>query len=172
MTEPDVASSDATQTKGASTLEVLAVVDPSRGHIALRRLAGAVPRGRVLELSAILPDQAPISLGVLPDGDVTRVSLPAGLVPQIAQVTLAISKEPSGGAPDGAPTGGILSTGVVAALQAGFARAWRKQSKHLQLDQNKHASLETLFNGVRVFGCKRNKAATAALIYHGHDPCC
>ena len=99
-----------------SALEMLAVMDMSRGDIALRRVSGNAPEGRVLELWAILPDRAPISLGVLPEGDVTRVALPADLAAEAAQITLAITDEPPGGAPDGSPTGGIMALGAVAEL--------------------------------------------------------
>ena len=97
-------------------LEMLAVMDMSRGDIALRRVSGNAPEGRVLELWAILPDRAPISLGVLPEGDVTRVALPADLAAEAAQITLAIPDEPPGGAPDGSPPGGIMALGAVAEL--------------------------------------------------------
>lgn len=103
----------ATQLKGDSTLEVLAVFDEARGDIALRRLNGEAPAGRVLELWAILPDQAPMSLGVLPTDDVARMVLPEGLAAQVAVITLAISDEPPGGAPQGVPTGSIMASGAV-----------------------------------------------------------
>lgn len=107
----------ATQMKGESgTLEVLAVVNSDQSGIALHRLAGVAPDGRVLELWAILPDQAPLSLGVLPEQAITRVALPEGLTGQVAQITLAITDEPLGGAPQGAPTGEIRAIGALAEL--------------------------------------------------------
>lgn len=96
-------------------LQVLAVVD-TKNSIALRRLAGAAPAGRVLELWAILPDQAPVSLGVLPDGETARVPLPRAMADQIASITLAITDEPVGGAPRGVPSGEIRAAGVISAL--------------------------------------------------------
>jgi anti-sigma-K factor RskA len=99
-----------------SALELLAVMDMSRGDIALRRVAGTAPEGRVLELWAILPDRAPISLGVLPEGDVSRVALPTDLAPEAAQITLAITDEPPGGAPGGVPSGAVMAAGAVAEL--------------------------------------------------------
>ena len=99
-----------------SALELLAVMDMSRGDIALRRVSGTAPEGRVLELWAILPDRAPISLGVLPEGDVNRVSLPVDLAAEAAQITLAITDEPPGGAPGGVPTGSVMAAGAVAEL--------------------------------------------------------
>jgi anti-sigma-K factor RskA len=106
----------AAQMKGDFALEVLAVFDQDTGDIALRRLVGEAPDGRVLELWAILPDQAPISLGVLPAGDAVRVALPDALAMQVANITLAISDEPVGGAPEGAPTGDVRAAGKVSAL--------------------------------------------------------
>jgi anti-sigma-K factor RskA len=94
-------------------LELIAVVDPAAGDIALRRLAGGAPADRVLELWAILPEQAPISLGVLPETEVARVNLPADLADRTPLMTLAITDEPPGGAPEGSPTGEIRAVGAV-----------------------------------------------------------
>ena len=99
-----------------SALEMLAVMDVARGDIALRRVAGDAPEGRVLELWAILPERAPISLGVLPEGEVTRVALPAELAPRAGEITLAITDEPPGGAPGGVATGAVMAVGAVAEL--------------------------------------------------------
>ncbi|MGB3243828.1 MAG: anti-sigma factor [Sulfitobacter sp.] len=106
----------ATQLRGDSALEVLAVLDPAGGEIALRRLVGEAPDGRVLELWAILPDQAPISLGVIPQGEAVRVALPEALGAVATQITLAITDEPPGGAPNGAPTGSVMAAGAVSEL--------------------------------------------------------
>jgi anti-sigma-K factor RskA len=104
----------ATQMRGdTGDLEVLAVVDTLRGGVALRRVAGTVPEGRVHELWAILPDQAPLSLGVLPADGNTHLPLPPQIAALAAQLTLAISDEPPGGAPEGTPTGEIRAVGTV-----------------------------------------------------------
>ena len=100
----------------SSPLQVLAVVEPVKHEIALRRVAGTANEGRVLELWAILPDQAPVSLGVLPDSETTRILVPAELRSQAAQITLAISDEPVGGSPTGAPTGAVLAAGAMSEL--------------------------------------------------------
>ncbi|MDF1729015.1 MAG: anti-sigma factor [Sulfitobacter sp.] len=103
----------ATQMRGETgDLELIAVLDPARGDIALRRLSGEAPAGRVLELWAILPEQDPISLGVLPADESARVALPAVLVSDLGSVTLAITDEPQGGSPTGAPTGTIRAVGA------------------------------------------------------------
>jgi anti-sigma-K factor RskA len=69
-----------------------------------------------LELWAILPGQAPISLGVLPDSETARILVPAALRSQAAQFTLAITDEPLGGSPTGGPTGDVLAAGPMTTL--------------------------------------------------------
>lgn len=97
-------------------LRVLAVVEPVSHEIALRRVSGETIPNRVFELWAILPGQAPISLGVLPDGETARILVPEALRSQAAQITLAISDEPIGGSPTGAPTGDVVAAGAMTEL--------------------------------------------------------
>jgi anti-sigma-K factor RskA len=74
------------------------------------RVAG-VPAvaGQVHELWVIAPGAAPVSLGLLQDRPLTvrYPSLPAGW-------TLAVSVEPAGGSPTGAPTGPVILSAVTA----------------------------------------------------------
>ncbi|MGY9038609.1 MAG: anti-sigma factor, partial [Rhodobacterales bacterium] len=100
----------------SSPLEMLAVIEPVKHEIALRRVAGEPIPGRVFEVWAILPDQTPVSLGVLPDSETTRILVPAELRSRAAQITLAISDEPIGGSPTGAPTGAVLAAGAMSEL--------------------------------------------------------
>lgn len=84
-----------------------ATFDGSR--LTVTRTTGtAAPAGRVHELWIIPPDQAPISLGLLQDGPlvVAWPTPPAGW-------TLAITDEPAGGAPGGAPTGPVLMSAQI-----------------------------------------------------------
>lgn len=74
------------------------------------------PEGRVTELWAILPDQAPVSLGVLPDDTQWTIDLPAPLADQAGALILALSDEPLGGSPTGAPTGDVLAAVPVSEL--------------------------------------------------------
>ncbi len=99
-----------------STLQILAVVEPVKHEIALRRISGEARADRSMELWAILPGQAPISLGVLPDSETARILVPAELRSQAAQFTLAITDEPLGGSPTGGPTGDILAAGAMTTL--------------------------------------------------------
>ncbi|MCU0800530.1 MAG: anti-sigma factor [Rhodobacteraceae bacterium] len=79
------------------------------GEITVTRAGGpAAEAGRVYELWLIEGDSAPVSLGLI-EGDV--VTRPVARIPEGA--VLAISLEPAGGSPTGAPTGPVLVTGVV-----------------------------------------------------------
>lgn len=76
-------------------------------HIA--RIAGpAAEAGRVHELWLIVGEAAPVSLGLITGEDITLAT--SGLAPGMV---LAISLEPTGGSPTGAPTGPVLVTGVI-----------------------------------------------------------
>lgn len=82
----------------------------------LSRAAGAAPAGRVLELWLIPAGGAPLSLGLLPEGAEGEIALAPDLVALLPGGVLAISDEPPGGSPTGAPTGEVRATGAVAAL--------------------------------------------------------
>jgi anti-sigma-K factor RskA len=76
--------------------------------------AAAVPSGKSLELWMLPTGSAPKSLGVIPDTGVGRVALPAPPDVSLANVpALAVSLEPAGGSPTGAPTGPVLYSGKV-----------------------------------------------------------
>ena len=68
---------------------------------------------RSLELWALPPGQAPKSLGVIPRSEkMTALKLVAAADQAFADVpALAVSLEPAGGSPTGAPTGPVLYTG-------------------------------------------------------------
>ncbi|MEL6126646.1 MAG: anti-sigma factor [Pseudomonadota bacterium] len=56
---------------------------------------------------------AQVSLGVLPEEPDARISVAVALRPLLPGGTLAISDEPPGGSPTGAPTGEVLAVGAV-----------------------------------------------------------
>lgn len=68
----------------------------------------ALPTGRALELWAVPPDGAPRSLGLVKQDGATTL-LRARLLDNTA--AFAVSVEPQGGSPTGAPTGPIVSVG-------------------------------------------------------------
>lgn len=98
------------------SLRVLAVYDSATNRLQINRTAGEAAEGRVMELWAIAGDDAPVSLGVLPETQTAGVTLPEDLRPEVAGLTLAISDEPPGGSPTGQPTGDVLALGQVSAL--------------------------------------------------------
>ena len=95
-------------------VRVLAAYDPERRGLRVERTAGEVPPDRALELWAIGADGVPVSLGLLPEEGV--VPLPEALRAEVADLILAISEEPAGGSPTGAPTGPIRATGALVPL--------------------------------------------------------
>ena len=98
---------------GESDLRLVAGFVEAEGALRVTTLSGTVPEGRVLELWLIAGADAPVSLGLLEAAGETVVTVPESLVARLAGATLAVSEEPPGGAPDGAPTGQILATGAV-----------------------------------------------------------
>jgi len=97
------------------SLRILASYDADAGALRIERRAGAAPAGRVLELWLIAGEDAPVSLGVLPEGDAV-LPVDAALGARMAGAVLAISDEPPGGSPTGAPTGSVLATGAAVPL--------------------------------------------------------
>lgn len=68
--------------------------------------------GRSHELWVIPADGKPRSLGVMPSGKTMHMQVRDPMVEQMADgVTLAISVEPTGGSPTGAPTGPVIASG-------------------------------------------------------------
>lgn len=105
----DIAAAD-------QSLRLLAVYDSAAAELRLTRTAGEAAAGRVLQLWAIAGDAAPVSLGVLPQDATAAVTLPDALRAQVGDLVLAVSDEPPGGSPTGAPTGAVLAVGQVSAL--------------------------------------------------------
>lgn len=96
------------------SLRLLGVYDGQSGALQLTRTAGAPLAGRVHELWAIVGDDAPVSLGVMPENGRTALTLPDGLRGALGSgIVLAISDEPPGGSPTGVPTGEVLAVGEV-----------------------------------------------------------
>lgn len=96
------------------SLVVVARFDTVRNTLEIDRQTGTARPGRVLELWLIAEGAtAPVSLGVLPAEPTTRIALPEDLAARMAGALLAISDEPPGGSPTGAPTGDVLAAGPV-----------------------------------------------------------
>lgn len=101
-------------TDDLDTFVVQARFDPASNQLDLTRTSGGPREGRALEIWLIAGDNAPVSLGVWPKGQANAVlDIPADLALQMAGGVLAVSDEPEGGSPTGAPTGDVLAVGQV-----------------------------------------------------------
>jgi anti-sigma-K factor RskA len=69
---------------------------------------------RVPELWIIPADGKPRSLGLMPAGGPSSMPVAPGHKPHLHQgATFAISREPPGGSPTGAPTGPVIASGKI-----------------------------------------------------------
>ncbi len=93
----------------------LASVEGTSGEILLVPIPTlADAQGRVPELWLIPPGKPPHSLGLLSRDRSSTVAVPGNLRKALtAGAILAISLEPPGGAPGGAPTGPIIAKGMI-----------------------------------------------------------
>lgn len=93
----------------------LASVDAAHGRVVVVPVPAELDvDGRVAELWLIPEGGAPASLGLLPHDRTRAVDVPASLhAALVAGATLAVSMEPPGGAPNGAPTGPVVASGVL-----------------------------------------------------------
>ena len=102
----------ATLTPEGEAPAALARLDPSGGLTVRIALAGE--NDRVPELWLIPGDGVPRSLGLLSEGSAT-IALPDGIAPSAGEA-LAVSLEPPGGSPTGAPTGPVVASGELVSL--------------------------------------------------------
>jgi anti-sigma-K factor RskA len=96
-----------------TTPAFLVSVDPASRMLTVRRVSAAPEPNRSYELWLISNKfPAPRSLGLVGSGEFTARALPSGFDADTLQTaSYAISLEPSGGSPTGAPTGPILFKG-------------------------------------------------------------
>jgi anti-sigma-K factor RskA len=99
-----------------NAVKLVAYYDEGKGELRLNRTEGDAASGRSFELWLIAGQDAPVSLGVLPTDATGKVTVPANLRAKIKGGVLAISDEPRGGSPTGAPTGAVLATGALTAV--------------------------------------------------------
>ena len=91
----------------------LLTVDPQRRTMVVRRVSATADPGHSYELWLIAgKPAAPRSLGVVGADEFTERPIPANFdLATLRAATYAVSLEPSGGSPSGAPTGPVLFTG-------------------------------------------------------------
>ena len=104
-------------TDAAKAVVLTATYDPARGAVILTPAAKESSRGLTPELWVIVGKQAPRSLGVIDLHGPAAHLVPAALRGQLTRgATLAISLEPAGGSPTGAPTGPVVAAGTLGAI--------------------------------------------------------
>ncbi len=95
----------------------VAAIDATRNGLTIVPASVTNLNQRVMELWIIAPGDKPRSLGLIEPGRAIHISLPAELTQRIAaDATLAVSLEPPGGSPTGAPTGPVIASGKLTKL--------------------------------------------------------
>jgi anti-sigma-K factor RskA len=101
--------------KGRNTY--MAAVDDDACTLVLMPLVRDPTPGQVPQVWLVSDTGASQSLGVGSDAPMQAMSVPAALRPQLlAAHTLAVSMEPPGGSPTGAPTGFVIGRGEISHL--------------------------------------------------------
>jgi anti-sigma-K factor RskA len=100
-----------------SDVHYLALYDAGAGRISLSHVSGELAAGRDFELWIIEGDNAPVSLGVIPAGARVEIAAAEPVREAIGQgAVFAISLEPDGGSPTGAPTGPVVAAGEIRSI--------------------------------------------------------
>ncbi len=93
------------------------VEQPKSGYVMVKMIKPWVGgEDKSMELWVIPKDGAPRSLGLLNDTGDTKLAKPDMDIRLIDGAVFALSKEPRGGSPTGAPTGMVLCKGVIARM--------------------------------------------------------
>lgn len=96
-----------------SEVHYFVVYDARTQDIGLSHVTGARPEGRDFELW-VIDDGQPHSLGVIPEGSSVHVAVGEALQAAIDDdAVFAITTEPPGGSPSGAPTGPVVAQGAL-----------------------------------------------------------
>jgi len=102
---------------GGGHRHFVATIDMTRGSIAVQPAAFSADATRVPELWLIPVDGKPRPLGLLRADRAVSITIPADLIAQtVSNSVLAVSLEPPGGSPTGAPTGPVIATGKLTSL--------------------------------------------------------
>jgi anti-sigma-K factor RskA len=102
---------------GGGQAGFVAAVDPSRNGLTIVPASATSPPQRALELWVIVPGDKPRSLGLIDASKPVHINLPADLTNRVAvDAALAVTIEPPGGSPRGAPTGPVIASGKLTNL--------------------------------------------------------
>ncbi|SNY90906.1 Anti-sigma-K factor RskA [Cohaesibacter sp. ES.047] len=100
----------------AGAVRLVALYEEQTGQLRLNRTQGVAAPERDFELWLIAGENAPVSLGVLPEETQAVLTVPESLKAKLPGSVLAISDEPAGGSPTGEVTGPVLATGNVSVI--------------------------------------------------------
>ncbi len=99
-------------TAPGSQMDLLASYEADNGRLRIIPVAAGKPEQKSLELWLVPAEGAPKSLGIFAPGQDGELVIPADMRANIvAGTTLAVSLEPFGGSPSGAPTGPVVASG-------------------------------------------------------------
>ena len=95
-----------------SDVKYLVVYDAGRRDVGLSLVSGERAAGKDFELWMIEGKNAPVSMGIIPAGQVAHIPVTPAVQQKLAQgAVLAVSVEPTGGSPTGQPTGPVVAAG-------------------------------------------------------------
>lgn len=95
-----------------SDVKYLVVYDAARHDVGLSHVSGERAAGKDFELWMIEGNNKPVSMGVIPAGAATHLTVSPAVQQKLAQgAVLAVSVEPTGGSPTGQPTGPVVAAG-------------------------------------------------------------
>jgi anti-sigma-K factor RskA len=96
-----------------SNVNLLASYEAQTGRLRIVPVASGKPEEKSLELWVVPGSGAPQSLGIFKAGESGELVVPADLRGHVSDgATLAVSLEPFGGSPTGAPTGPVVASGA------------------------------------------------------------
>jgi anti-sigma-K factor RskA len=95
-----------------SDVKYLVVYDAAHHDVGLSHVSGERAAGKDFELWMIEGKNPPVSMGIIPAGATTHMTISPAVQQKLAQgAVLAVSLEPAGGSPTGQPTGPVVAAG-------------------------------------------------------------
>ncbi len=113
--EPTPAAFTSTLATPGGRVLFVALIDPSRARVTVISVGRTESSGRSPELWIVSQGGKPKPVGLL-DINRPRAMTAAALLDADRHAVLAVSLEPVGGSPTGAPTGPVIATGALTAL--------------------------------------------------------
>ena len=103
--------------EGGGNRVFVATIDARRGTVSVVPASYSADATRVPELWLIPADGKPRALGLLRADRTVTIAIPPEFASQtVSNATLAVSLEPPGGSPTGAPTGPVIGAGKLTSL--------------------------------------------------------